>query len=354
MRNAFTKVSVICIMTTLKLSSKSCIVSLNYWATLPTQGFPPHLRHPPTPPPRSEGGYGSYFRGIPFAFWCRSALREGLTMIIWNWKICGVQRKHSVHATGDGRAHSEAERAAFQQRVVSRGAGHKLPMRPTTWRWSQTDSNTIPSVLCHEGDDNANQFLKKEDVSAGQETVELGCWAIPAGLMGKQKAMLILITNADENYVDKVLPTLLSLFYILLKSQSCHHQNIKIKINKSQTDQNFNAHLHIFLARIFRTPLQVPGTSFWWLRKITISLMDEITLNLRPQNELQRYFKIRNMFPLIISSVLFFLLRYGVARRDAKPMDLSIQEILHGLGEIGCKTCEGIFDKNPFKWVSII
>ncbi|XP_008785335.4 protein unc-13 homolog [Phoenix dactylifera] len=40
------------------------------------------------------------------------------------------------------------------------GAGHKLPMPPTTGRWNRTDPNTILRVLCHRDDDAANRFLK--------------------------------------------------------------------------------------------------------------------------------------------------------------------------------------------------
>ncbi|XP_010522465.1 PREDICTED: uncharacterized protein LOC104801075 [Tarenaya hassleriana] len=41
------------------------------------------------------------------------------------------------------------------------GAGHKLPMPPTTGRWNRSDPNTILRVLCHRNDRVANHFLKK-------------------------------------------------------------------------------------------------------------------------------------------------------------------------------------------------
>ncbi|XP_072988364.1 protein unc-13 homolog [Typha latifolia] len=41
------------------------------------------------------------------------------------------------------------------------GAGHKVPMPPTTGRWSRAEPNTILRVLCHRNDDTANQFLKR-------------------------------------------------------------------------------------------------------------------------------------------------------------------------------------------------
>ncbi|KAL0710651.1 hypothetical protein Bca4012_017629 [Brassica carinata] len=41
------------------------------------------------------------------------------------------------------------------------GAGHKLPMPPTTGRWNRSDPNTILRVLCHRNDRVANRFLKK-------------------------------------------------------------------------------------------------------------------------------------------------------------------------------------------------
>ncbi|XP_057781519.1 protein unc-13 homolog [Salvia miltiorrhiza] len=41
------------------------------------------------------------------------------------------------------------------------GAGAKLPMPPTTGKWSRTDPNTILRVLCHRNDRAANSFLKR-------------------------------------------------------------------------------------------------------------------------------------------------------------------------------------------------
>ncbi|XP_010542950.1 PREDICTED: uncharacterized protein LOC104815998 [Tarenaya hassleriana] len=41
------------------------------------------------------------------------------------------------------------------------GAGHKLPMPPTTGRWNRSDPNTILRVLCQRNDRVANRFLKK-------------------------------------------------------------------------------------------------------------------------------------------------------------------------------------------------
>ncbi|KAL7177605.1 hypothetical protein ACSBR2_030879 [Camellia fascicularis] len=41
------------------------------------------------------------------------------------------------------------------------GAGHKLPMPPTTGRWNRADPNTILRVLCYRNDRSANQFLKR-------------------------------------------------------------------------------------------------------------------------------------------------------------------------------------------------
>ncbi|XP_042468676.1 protein unc-13 homolog [Zingiber officinale] len=37
----------------------------------------------------------------------------------------------------------------------------RLPMPPTTGRWSRTDPNTVLRVLCHRNDDVANRFLKR-------------------------------------------------------------------------------------------------------------------------------------------------------------------------------------------------
>ncbi|XP_042409675.1 protein unc-13 homolog [Zingiber officinale] len=37
----------------------------------------------------------------------------------------------------------------------------RVPMPPTTGRWSRTDANTVLRVLCHRNDDAANRFLKK-------------------------------------------------------------------------------------------------------------------------------------------------------------------------------------------------
>ncbi|KVI00382.1 Mammalian uncoordinated homology 13, domain 2 [Cynara cardunculus var. scolymus] len=45
--------------------------------------------------------------------------------------------------------------------LVTGGAGQKLPMPPTTGKWSSTDPNTILRVLCHRNDSAANYFLKK-------------------------------------------------------------------------------------------------------------------------------------------------------------------------------------------------
>ncbi|KAK9058412.1 hypothetical protein SSX86_023254 [Deinandra increscens subsp. villosa] len=44
---------------------------------------------------------------------------------------------------------------------VMGGLGQKLPMPPTTGKWSSTDPNTILRVLCHRNEGAANQFLKK-------------------------------------------------------------------------------------------------------------------------------------------------------------------------------------------------
>ncbi|KAG0454800.1 hypothetical protein HPP92_024092 [Vanilla planifolia] len=39
--------------------------------------------------------------------------------------------------------------------------GQRLPMPPTTGRWSRSDPNTILRVICHRNDDAANNFLKR-------------------------------------------------------------------------------------------------------------------------------------------------------------------------------------------------
>ncbi|KAL4375681.1 hypothetical protein HN51_009649 [Arachis hypogaea] len=39
--------------------------------------------------------------------------------------------------------------------------GHKLPMPPTTRKWSRTDPNTILRVLCYRNDKTANHYLKR-------------------------------------------------------------------------------------------------------------------------------------------------------------------------------------------------
>ncbi|KAI3826680.1 hypothetical protein L1987_00732 [Smallanthus sonchifolius] len=44
---------------------------------------------------------------------------------------------------------------------VMGGLGQKLPMPPTTGKWSSTDPNTILRVLCHRNEGPANLFLKK-------------------------------------------------------------------------------------------------------------------------------------------------------------------------------------------------
>ncbi|KAI3683344.1 hypothetical protein L1987_83847 [Smallanthus sonchifolius] len=44
---------------------------------------------------------------------------------------------------------------------VMGGLGQKLPMPPTTGKWSSTDPNTILRVLCHRNEAPANLFLKK-------------------------------------------------------------------------------------------------------------------------------------------------------------------------------------------------
>lgn len=41
------------------------------------------------------------------------------------------------------------------------GAGQKLPIPPTTGRWSRADPNTILRVLCHRNDQAANNYLKR-------------------------------------------------------------------------------------------------------------------------------------------------------------------------------------------------
>lgn len=41
------------------------------------------------------------------------------------------------------------------------GSGQKLPMPPTTGKWSSSDPNTILRVLCHRNDRAANTFLKR-------------------------------------------------------------------------------------------------------------------------------------------------------------------------------------------------
>lgn len=41
------------------------------------------------------------------------------------------------------------------------GAGRKLPMPPTTGKWSRSDPNTILRVICYRNDRAANHFLKK-------------------------------------------------------------------------------------------------------------------------------------------------------------------------------------------------
>ncbi|KAI3511468.1 hypothetical protein L1887_18622 [Cichorium endivia] len=41
------------------------------------------------------------------------------------------------------------------------GSGQKLPMPPTTGKWSATDPNTILRILCHRNEGAANLFLKK-------------------------------------------------------------------------------------------------------------------------------------------------------------------------------------------------
>lgn len=41
------------------------------------------------------------------------------------------------------------------------GAGQKLPVPPTTGRWSRSDPNTILRVLCHRNDQAANNYLKR-------------------------------------------------------------------------------------------------------------------------------------------------------------------------------------------------
>ncbi|KAL1562154.1 protein unc-13 [Salvia divinorum] len=45
--------------------------------------------------------------------------------------------------------------------AVGAGAGQKLPMPPTTGKWSRSDPNTILRVLCHRNDRAANSFLKR-------------------------------------------------------------------------------------------------------------------------------------------------------------------------------------------------
>ncbi|KAL7616610.1 hypothetical protein Lser_V15G02855 [Lactuca serriola] len=45
--------------------------------------------------------------------------------------------------------------------MMSGGSGQKLPMPPTTGKWSSTDPNTILRILCHRNEGAANMFLKK-------------------------------------------------------------------------------------------------------------------------------------------------------------------------------------------------
>ena len=40
-------------------------------------------------------------------------------------------------------------------------AAERLPMPPTTGKWSRSDPNTILRVLCHRDDDTSNRFLKR-------------------------------------------------------------------------------------------------------------------------------------------------------------------------------------------------
>lgn len=40
-------------------------------------------------------------------------------------------------------------------------ASQRLPMPPTTGKWSRSDANTILRVLCHRDDDASNRFLKR-------------------------------------------------------------------------------------------------------------------------------------------------------------------------------------------------
>ncbi|KAL6907675.1 hypothetical protein ACP4OV_002714 [Aristida adscensionis] len=45
--------------------------------------------------------------------------------------------------------------------AAASSAGQRLPMPPTTRRWSRTDPNTIVRVLCHRDDEVASHFLKR-------------------------------------------------------------------------------------------------------------------------------------------------------------------------------------------------